>query len=414
MTEKYIKVREILEKYNQLQVLDFYEELSESQKEKLLDKILSFDLEQLKNIYEALKHDKHLEYEIEPTKFEDKSKISDEDKSKYEKIGEKVISEGKFAVITMAGGQGTRLGHNGPKGTFYLGLKNDKSLFEIMFENINEMAKKLNAIIPWYIMTSNENHEDTISFFEKQNYFGYDKDAIKFFPQGELPMLDSMGKILLQDKGIIKEGPDGHGGIFYAMRKNNIIEDLEKRKIEWVFIAGIDNVLMKMTDTIQIGMTIDKGFLASSKTVAKREPSERTGVFCLKNGRPSIIEYTEITEEMANMRDENGELCYGESNIIGHLLNFSELKRITDVKLPYHGAFKKASYIDKAGELIEPVSPNSYKFESFIFDAFERLDKMLILRTKREDEFAPIKNGEGVDSPETARHLYKKYFKIEG
>lgn len=258
-------------------------------------------------------------------------------------------------------------------------------------------------------MTSRENNDDTIAFFEKNNYFGYQKDAVKFFKQGELPMIGTNGKILLDKNGFVKKAADGHGGIFEAMFKNNLLEDMQKRGLEWLFISGVDNCLVKMCDPLFIGLTKEKGYLAAGKSLVKSSPEEKVGVFCKRNGKPSVIEYTEISKEMAEAKDENGELLFGEGHVLMNMFNIKALEELKQNKLPFHSAFKKAEYLDENGEIVVPKSPNAYKFESFIFDAFSSLDDMLIMRVKREEEFAPVKNAEGVDSPETARKLYNDF-----
>lgn len=260
-------------------------------------------------------------------------------------------------------------------------------------------------------MTSKENNMQTIEFFKKNSFFNYPEGAIKFFIQGELPMLDKNGKILLQEDGLLKLAADGHGGVFEAIFKNGIVDDMKKRQSEWVFVGPIDNPLVNMVDEILIGIAKEKKAMGAGKSIVKANAKEKVGVFCKKDGKPSVIEYTEITEEMANATDENGELLYGESHLNCNMFNIKGIEKIGDEKLPYHTALKKATYIDETGNLINGVEPNSYKFESFIFDAFEKLDNMAILRVKRQEEFAPVKNAEGVDSPKTAIELYNNYNK---
>ncbi len=261
-------------------------------------------------------------------------------------------------------------------------------------------------------MTSRENNSQTVKFFERNNYFNYPKEAIKFFIQGELPMVDKNGKILLTEEGMIKEAADGHGGIFEAMFKNNVVQDMKEKGIEWIFIGPIDNPLAKMVDEVFIGLSKEKNVLEAGKSLVKANPEEKVGVFCKKNGKPSVIEYTEISKKMAHEVDDQNNLVYGESHINCNMFNIKGLEIIGNQKLPYHSAFKKATYLDNDGKIIKPEEPNAYKFESFIFDAFNKLDKMLILRVKREEEFAPVKNKEGVDSADTATELYNKYHSI--
>ena len=415
MEEKLSMVKELLAKYGQEHLLQCYSKLSDEQKNKLLNDILTLDFNQVQNLYESTKTKPSFEnVKLEPIPHTTKSELSEADFKKYTEIGENVIKAGKLAVVTMAGGQGTRLGHNGPKGTFDLGLDSHKSIFEILCEHIKEARTKYGVDIPWYLMTSDENNDDTVKFFEEHNYFGYPKTAVKFFKQGKLPMLDTNGKILLDEHGMIKQAADGHGGIFEAMRKNGILYDMQEKGIEWIFIGGVDNVLVKMVDPILTGLMVSENTLSGGKSVVKAYPEERVGVFCKKDGKPSVIEYTEISEEMANRLDEKGGLAFGESHINCNMFNIKGIEKIGAEKLPYHVAYKKASYMDENGEIIIPEEPNAYKFESFIFDAFEKLDNMTILRVKREDEFAPVKNATGTDSPETAIKLYNTFHRKEG
>ena len=407
MEEKYEAAKKILEKYGQEHLLNGYDKLDEMKKVELLNQILTIDFAQIQELYKNV--DKTVDLKtakIEPIEFVEKDKITDD---KYEKRGLEIIKQNKLAAVTMAGGQGTRLGHNGPKGTFDLGLDTHKSIFEILCDTLKDAKNKYGEYVSWYIMTSDENNKQTVDFFENNNYFGYPKDKIMFFKQGKLPMIDTEGKVLIGEDGLIKQAADGHGGIFYSMRNSGVIYDMKSKGIEWVFIGGVDNVLVNMVDPTLIGLAIDKNVKAAGKSVVKAYPEEKVGVFCKRNGRPSVIEYSEISEEMANAKTDNGELVFAESHILCNLFSLSAIEEISKDKLPYHSAFKKATYIDENGNLIKGDKPNAYKFEAFLFDAFEYLDDMAILRVKREDEFAPVKNAEGVDSPETARKLYIEY-----
>lgn len=414
MDEKYLAVESLLKKYKQEQILKNYEKMSDEEKSNLLDQILTINMDQITELYKGTQvkisfaNDK-----IEPIEYIDKSKLSDEEFAKYEKLGTDAIKAGKYAVVTMAGGQGTRLGHSGPKGTFKLGLKEDKSIFEILIDSLKKANEKYGITIPWYIMTSRENNEQTTNFFEENNYFGYDKSAITFFKQGELPMCSEDGKLLIDESNRVKEAADGHGGIFESMTRNAVTFDMKARGIEWAFIGPVDNVLVNMVDPILLGVVLDKKVQAGGKSVVKAYPTEKVGVFCKRNGKPGVVEYTEITDELSNATNENGELIFAESHINCNLFNVNAIEEISKKKLPYHSAHKKAKYIDENGELVVPEKPNAYKFESFIFDAFDMLDGMAILRVKREEEFAPVKNAEGNDSPETARKLYKDFYGIE-
>ena len=405
------EIKEKLEKYSKSNLLAFYNELAPKEQQALLDQIANIDLELVERIYNNRNSVANSEDEtIEFMPYVDRQKLSSDQIDYYIKIGEDIIKEGGLAFAMLAGGQGTRLGHNGPKGTFKLNLNPDKSLFEIKCDNLKETYEKYNVYIPWYIMTSRDNNDSTIKFFEDNNYFGYPKDKVMFFKQGELPMVSEEGKILLESKSKIVEAADGHGGIFEAMNKNGVIEHMMSQNIKWIFIGGIDNVLLNMVDPLFIGMAESRKVNVASKSTVKAEPKEKVGAFCKRNGKPSVIEYSEITDEMAYLKDENGELVYGEAHILCNLFSIDALNLLRTEKLPYHVAHKKCSYVDENGNICTPNEPNAYKFETFIFDAFSKFDDMLILRCIREDEFAPIKNKEGVDSPETARDLYLKYW----
>ncbi len=410
------EVKDILKKYGQEHLLNHYNNLDEKKREILLKQIKEIDFELVNKLYDSTKEQKiNTSDKITPIEYLDKYKLNDQYKY-YEAIGKKAIKEGKLAAVTMAGGQGTRLGHSGPKGTYDIGLDSHKSLFELLSDNLKEEGKKYDVIIPWFIMTSKENNKDTVEFFEKHRYFGYKKDKnIFFFEQGELPMMDTEGKILIGEDGLIKLAADGHGGIYESLVKTKMTNKMRELGVEWVFIGGVDNCLVKMVDPVLMGIAIDKKVTVACKSVVKANPHEKVGVFCKRNGKPNVIEYSEITDEMAEATDENGELLYGESHILCNLFSIEAIERMGAEPLPYHVAFKKAKYIDKDGNLVVPDSPNAYKFEAFLFDAFGEVDDMAVLRVKREEEFAPVKNSDekGVDCPKTARELYKKFYHLD-
>ena len=415
MEEEIEDIKKKLKKYSQEHLLNNFENLSEEKQKRLLEQIENIDFDLIKSLYDTTQNitTEIQDDQIKPIEFFDKEKLYD-DYKKYKEIGEKAIRTKKLAAVTMAGGQGTRLGHDGPKGTYDIGLESHKSLFELLSDGLKEQGKKYGVIIPWFIMTSRENNDATVEFFAKHRYFGYEKDKnIFFFKQGELPMIDTEGKILIGEDGLIKEAANGHGGIYEALVKNGMTKKMRELGVEWVFIGGVDNCLVKMVDPVLMGIAIDKNVTAAGKSVVKANPQEKVGVFCKRNGRPSVVEYTEIPKEMSEATDENGNLIYGESHILCNLFNIDAIERMGSKPLPYHIAFKKATYIDKDGNKVVPDGPNAYKFEAFLFDAFGELDDMAILRVKREEEFAPVKNATGTDSPETARELYRKFYNIK-
>ena len=253
----------------------------------------------------------------------------------------------------MAGGQGTRLGHNGPKGTFKLDVYGKgKYLFEILVDNLKEANQKYGITINWYIMTSKENNSATVEFLEKNNYFGYDKNFVKIFTQSEMPLIDTEGKLLMGKDYKIREASDGNGGTYSSLRRSGCLADMKEKGIKWVFIGSVDNALLKMVDVTLLGMAIDQGVQIASKSVVKANPHERVGVFCKMNGHPKVIEYSELPEKMAEEIDENGELRYGESHIMCNLFTIEAIEKISKEPLIYHSAFKKNSYIDENGKLI--------------------------------------------------------------
>lgn len=412
------EAKAILKKYGQEHLLNGYDKLDENKKKKLLDQIMNTDFKLINSLYENTTKDdeeKNKDDKIEPMEYLDKYKLN-EKYDYYEDIGKRAIKEGKLAAVTMAGGQGTRLGHKGPKGTFDIGLDSHKSLFELLSDYLKEEGKKYGVTIPWFIMTSRENNKETVDFFEKHKFFGFQENKnIFFFEQDELPMVDTEGKILIGEDGLIKEAADGHGGIYESLVKNGMTKKMRELGVEWVFIGGVDNCLVKMVDPVLMGIAIDKGVTVACKSIVKANPHEKVGVFCKRNGKPGVIEYSEITDEMAEATDENGELLYGESHILCNLFRIDAIERMGETPLPYHSAFKKAKYIDKDGNLVVPDSPNAYKFEAFLFDAFGEVDDMAILRVKREEEFAPVKNADeaGVDCPSTARKLYEDFHHLK-
>lgn len=403
-------IKELLNKYNQQHLLKFYEELSENEKEQLLKDIETIDFEQMKSL-NNIENTISLEQDIKPVSAAKIENYSEAQIDELKVTGRRIIENGRYALITMAGGQGTRLGHSGPKGTYSLKLKDkERYIFEIFIDYLKQAKSKYNVYIPWYIMTSKDNNDETVAFFEKHNYFGYPKEKVTFFMQGELPITDMEGNILLESKSKILKAADGNGGVFNALTK--VLPNMKMQGIEWVLITGIDNILVNVADEFYIGLVSSENKLNGVKSVAKKTPEEKVGVFCKRNGKPSVIEYSEMNDQMKYDTDENGDLKYVESNIVNHLLNIKILENIQNNKMPIHKAIKKMRYIDKQGNIQNPLEPCLIKYEAFIFDYFNEVEEVTIYRVEREKEFAPVKNKEGVDSPQTAIELYNNlYFK---
>ncbi len=410
--DKLQDVIELLKEYNQEHIIRWMNTLDEEKKREIIEQIKQIDFHQMTELYDNTKKEVEIkENKIEAIKYIDKEKLTVIERKELEGLGEQVIRKGEYAVVTMAGGQGTRLEHTGPKGTFKLDVYGKgKYLFEILAENLKEANKNYGVTIPWYIMTSKENNEATYDFLEKNNYFGYEKEDVILFEQGELPLINTEGKLLINKNGLIKEASDGNGGVFSSLRTSGALSDMKERGIKWIFIGGVDNVLLKMADTTLLGLAIKENVQIASKSIVKANPTERVGVFCKMNGHPKVIEYSELPEKMAEEVENNGELKYGEAHIMCNLFTIDAIEKISKEPLIYHSAFKKNSYLDENGKEVIPSEKNSYKFEAFIFDAFEFFDDIAILRGKREDDFAPVKNKEGVDSPKTAKELYEKFW----
>ena len=403
------QILKVLKKYNQEHLLNFWSELNEDQKQSLQNQLNSIDFAKVDKLYKSLKTISIPQGEIvEPLDYFIKNEFSAKERRNLENQGTAMLKSGQYAVVTMAGGQGTRLGHKGPKGTFELNLFPKKeSLFEILANKIKKANKRYNIEIPWYIMTSETNNGDTISFFESKNYFGYDKEKIKFFIQNKLPLVDTNGKILLSETYQVYEASNGNGNLFESLKENNMISDMKNRGIKWIFISGIDNILVKIADPIFLALTINNGTEIGAKTIFKKDPYSRDWVFCKKNSKPAMLGYERITDEITNANID-GRFLYREINILCHLVSIDALEKISNIDLPYHRATKKNTYINEEGMKIVPEAPNSYKFETFIFDAFRFFDKITLLRVQEEKEFAPIKDPVGIYSPDAATKLYLK------
>jgi len=395
-----LNIAETLKKYNQEHLLKIIDKMNDEQKKKIFNDLENIDFEQIKRLYEELIESKEVNDRFEPIDYIVKQDVI----GKYDEKGIEIIKNNKYAI---AGGQGSRLGHNGPKGTYILNINGvEKSIFEILSENFKNAKEKYEVDIPWYIMTSNNNDKDTKEFFAKHNNFGLDN--VHFFTQMDIPVIDENGKLMIGEDYLIKKAGNGNGGIYKALEKNGILKEFENNGIEWIFISGVDNILAQMIDPDFIGLNYVQKTDIASKSTIKKSPDEKVGVFCKRNGRCSTVEYTETTLEMREAVDENGNFMYGQANILQHLYSLKALKKLKDVDLKYHIAHKKGSYMDEELTLVAPDKPNMYKFEQFLFDGFEIFDKMTLLTVKREEEFAPIKNAKDIDCPETAIKLYVK------
>lgn len=391
----------LLKKYNQEHLIEIIEKMNHDKQEKIIDDIKKIDFEEINRLFLKLNEKNDTHDEIEPIEYiESKSIVG-----KFENKGKEIIKNNKYAVITMAGGQGTRLGHNGPKGTYILNINGkEKTIFEILSEKLVNAKKDYGVDIPWYIMTSSNNDKTTRDFFAKNNDFGLNN--VHFFTQMDIPVLDENGKLLIGEDFLIKKAGNGNGGIYNALKYNGVLEEMKENGIEWVFISNVDNILVNMVDPLFLGLNYMEGTEIASKSIFKNQANEKLGIFCKRNGKNGIIEYTETSEKMKSLKDENGKFVYGQGNISEHLFSLNALNKLKDVNLKYHIAHKRNVYLNEKMELVIPDKLNTYKFEQFIFDGFEKFENMTLMCVEREKEFAPIKNAIGTDSPETAIALY--------
>ena len=325
----------------------------------------------------------------------------------FKKIGLEAIRQGKVGAVLLAGGQGTRLGLDKPKGTLNIGIHRELFLFEQLMRNLMDVTDEAGATVPLYIMTSNINHEDTAAFFESHDYFGYPKDAVKFFVQEMVPACDYQGRVYVERLSKVVMSPNGNGGWFSSMVNAGLLSDIRERGIEWINVFAVDNCLQRIADPVFVGATIAYGRESGAKVVRKAAPDEKVGVLCTEDGKPSIAEYYEMTEEMATARKENGDLLYGFGVILNYLFSEKKLEQIADAKMPVHVVEKKIPYMDTEGNFVKPENPNGYKFETLVLDMVHMMEDCLPYEVEREKEFAPIKNLHGVDSLDSARELMK-------
>ena len=326
----------------------------------------------------------------------------------FRKAGLEAIRACKVGAILLAGGQGTRLGFDKAKGMFNIGVNRTLYIFEQLIANLMNVTNEAGAWVPLYIMTSDKNDAQTRAFFEEHNYFGYNKGYVKFFVQEMVPAVDFEGNVLREAEDSLAMSPNGNGGWYKSMLRAGLDQDIRDKGVEWLNVFAVDNVLQRIADPVFVGATILSGRVCGSKVVRKVSPHERVGAMCLENGKPSIVEYYELTDEMAEARDENGTLLYGFGVILNYLFRVDKLNEIAGSNLPLHIVEKKVPYLDESGQMQKPEEPNAYKFETLILDMVYMMDNCLAFEVEREKEFAPVKNATGTDSVESARELLKK------
>jgi UDP-N-acetylglucosamine/UDP-N-acetylgalactosamine diphosphorylase len=325
--------------------------------------------------------------------------------------GEALLRGGKVAAFTVAGGQGTRLGWRGPKGTYPATCVTGKPLFRVFAEQIAAAEKRFGCAVPWYIMTSPLNDADTRAFFRDNNWFGRNPADTFLFPQGTMPSITFDGKLMLETRGSLAVNPDGHGGALRALHASGALEDMKGRGIEQLSYFQVDNPLVRIVDPVFLGLHARSSGSSgemSSKMVAKRDAAEKVGVFCDIAGKTGVVEYSDMPAELTSSTDASGKLRFNAGSIAIHVISVAFLDRLTggDFALPFHRAKKKVPYwCDTQGKTVEPAEPNAIKFEAFVFDALALAAKSLVMETARVEEFAPIKNASGDDSPASSHQI---------
>ena len=394
-----------LKKFKQEHLLKYKDELSKNEFNELIYQIETTDFDYLNNLNKQTKSNIT---NISPLKVLTINEI-EKNKCKYVQIGNQSLKNGEVGILLLAGGMGTRLGSDNPKGMYNIGKTRDLYIFECLFNNLKKVTDSLNIKIPFFIMTSELNDKITREFLENKKYFGYDKEFICFYKQDMAPCVDFNGKILLESKFKLATSPNGNGGWFNSLLKDKKAKQLlEKSKIKYINLFGVDNVLAKMADPSFVGATILGNYDVGAKVVKKQFPEEKVGVVCKKNGKPSIIEYIDFPLELANKTDKNKEPVYNYGTILNFLFKVDVLYNIKDKKLPLHIVTKKIPYINEKGILVKPEEPNGNKFEYLNVDMIENTNTCLPYEVIRENEFAPIKNKIGVDSVESAKLLLEK------
>ncbi len=391
--------KNILQKYHQEHLLLFYNQLEKKQQIKLLNEIQEIDFKLMHKLYK----NSYFDEEIDIRKISElnciTNNLSELEKKKYRKIGEALIRKNQYSVVIMAGGSASRLGM-GPKGCLEIKVAKKRiSLFELFINQLKKVNKEYNITLNLYIMTSKTNYMEIIEFFEKNAYFNYPKDNIHFFIQAELPILDVHGNMVLKNKNEILFGPNGNGNVFSALEKSGLLKDIKEKHIKYILFTTIDNVLTKLVDLEFIGITLFHNYKLSSKTITKESESEKDWIFCKYKNRPFMLPTGYITRKITNTKNEKGEYIYREKNIAYHLITTDLVAKFANIDLKYHRAYKKNNYIDINGKMVIADSPNTFKFEQFIFDAFNFTDDMLLYRINKE-EFCPIKTKEDIEKAE--------------
>jgi UDP-N-acetylglucosamine/UDP-N-acetylgalactosamine diphosphorylase len=397
-------------------VFRFFDELTAEEQATLLAQLKSIDLKLLRKLIETHVADAEATQapSVAPAPVVPLASTPSQrrDETESRKAGEEALKAGRVAALVVAGGQATRLGYDAPKGTFPIGPVSGKSLFQIHCEKLVALARRHGKPIPLLVLVSPDNHAQTQRFFEEHDFFGLAKEDVWLFEQGMLPALDRDGRLLLAERGRIFLSPDGHGGVYRALQGAGLLDKLVARKIDLVFYFQVDNPLVKVADPVFLGHHVKRGAEFSLKVVAKRDAAEKVGVFAIVDGKPGIVEYSDLPEALREAKDASGRLTYSAGSIAIHCFNVPFLQRIaTGAGMPWHVARKKVPYVDERGVVVQPTEPNGMKIESFVFDALPLAKNVVAMEVARAEEFAPVKNKSGEDSPETSRRAQSDLFR---
>jgi len=406
-------LRKRLEQYGQGHLLAFWNQLDERHRSGLAGQIERLDLQEIERWVDKYIHkwaDTAVTADFEPPSSYGLVAPDQAQRRKYSRaieLGEELLAGGRVAAFVVAGGQGTRLGLDGPKGDFPVSAVKGKTLFRLFAEKISATGRRYGVRLPWYVMTSPMNYEQTVAIFRSNGFYGLPEEDVFIFQQGTLPNFGFDGRILLADKALIARSPDGHGGSLKALHTSGALEDMRRRAVELISYFQVDNPLVKVFDPLFIGLHRLDGAEMSSKALIKAGPAEKVGNFCLADGKVRVIEYSDLPNELAEKRRPDGSLVYNLGNPAIHMIDVGFVERLNKkgFSLPLHRAVKKIAHIDMAGRRIEPTEPNGVKLERFVFDALPLAKGSVILEIAREQEFAPVKNAGGTDSPDTSRQL---------
>ncbi|XP_043198733.1 UDP-N-acetylhexosamine pyrophosphorylase-like isoform X3 [Amphibalanus amphitrite] len=431
------RLRADLKEAGQEHLLQFWPSLEPEQRQALYEDITSMDLQEVNAFYrrtlDEAEDQEKLDDRLKPVPAEVFGSVvrsSAEQLEAYRRTGLEAVSRGEVGVLLLAGGQGTRLGVSYPKGMYNVGLPSSKTLYQLQSEGVRrlqqlagEVTGRAGGTVTWYVMTSESTKEPTVRFFEQHEYFGLSADDLVFFEQGTLPCFGFDGKIILESPSRVARAPDGNGGLYRALERENMLRDMERRGVKYLHVYCVDNILVKMADPVFMGYCISRGADCGAKVVEKAFPTEAVGVVCQVDDHYQVVEYSEITLKTAQKRSADGRLAFSAGSICNHFFTLDFLKYVVsehESELLHHVAKKKIPHVDSDGQTQKPDKPNGIKLEKFVFDVFQFSKNFAVWEVLREDEFSPLKNADGAekDTPTTARlalcSLHQRYVLAAG